>query len=569
MNEKLKAFADKFKEQWAKWSIVQKGIGVGILAAVIVAVVLMARVSSSPTTVQLFDRPITDETQLDSIVDRINQEGYKTWVTEDGLISVEDEKTARKVRTILYSESLVDRSVDPYSIFDVTNWTTTDYERNINKLRAETRNLQKQIESIKDIAHAQVTITPPKDALFAADKESAKVACVLTFRPGSGFGNDRKKIKGVQELIMHSVGGINESQITIQDDDGNILNDFEGMAESDRVDIFAKEQKLRVKEEARLRADVLKSLQKIFTEDRVRDLNVSIEWDMSPQTDDSVTYTPIMITEQDPTKPYDTTEKRDYLPISSQTVTREWTGTGYNPEGPAGVEGQNPPVYSDMSNVIGKQTETSVNQNNVMNTTQSHREFRPQVARRTVSVNIDGYWMKQYDKNRNFVIDENTGGIKRNYVPVTEEELLRATSLVQDAIGYNRNRGDSVTVTSIGIFRQNEFEEEDEAYFKAQQTRRTIIFVLIGIVAICIAFIVFRFISKELERKRRQREEELLRQQQAAREKALWEAKDQDMEVTMSVEERKRAELQENAIAMAKEHPEDVAMLVRTWLMEE
>ena len=41
------------------------------------------------------------------------------------------------------------------------------------------------------------------------------------------------------------------------------------------------------------------------------------------------------------------------------------------------------------------------------------------------------------------------------------------------------------------------------------------------------------------------------------------------MEVTMSVEERKRAELQENAVAMAKEHPEDVAMLIRTWLMEE
>jgi len=37
----------------------------------------------------------------------------------------------------------------------------------------------------------------------------------------------------------------------------------------------------------------------------------------------------------------------------------------------------------------------------------------------------------------------------------------------------------------------------------------------------------------------------------------------------MSVEERKRLELQENAVNMAKEHPEDVALLIRTWLMEE
>ena len=87
---------------------------------------------------------------------------------------------------------------------------------------------------------------------------------------------------------------------------------------------------------------------------------------------------------------------------------------------------------------------------------------------------------------------------------------------------------------------------------------------------VLVTFIIFRFVSREMERRRRLREEEILRRQQAEREKALWEAKQDGMQdVTMSVEERKRAELQENAIAMAKEHPEDVAMLIRTWLMEE
>ena len=86
---------------------------------------------------------------------------------------------------------------------------------------------------------------------------------------------------------------------------------------------------------------------------------------------------------------------------------------------------------------------------------------------------------------------------------------------------------------------------------------------------VLIGFILFRIISKEIERRRRAREEELLRQQQLAREQALWEAKDEAQTVTMSVEESRRAELQENAINMAKEHPEDVAMLIRTWLMEE
>lgn len=106
-------------------------------------------------------------------------------------------------------------------------------------------------------------------------------------------------------------------------------------------------------------------------------------------------------------------------------------------------------------------------------------------------------------------------------------------------------------------------------FIKAQQRRTTLLLLLIGIVVLLVAFILFRIISREIERRRRLRAEELLRKQQAEREQALWDAKESGMEVTMSVEERRRAELQENAIAMAKEHPEDVAMLIRTWLMEE
>ena len=49
---------------------------------------------------------------------------------------------------------------------------------------------------------------------------------------------------------------------------------------------------------------------------------------------------------------------------SQQAVTDDWQGDGYNPENPAGVEGQNPPVYSDMSNVIGGKSETGDFQNN-------------------------------------------------------------------------------------------------------------------------------------------------------------------------------------------------------------
>ena len=136
-------------------------------------------------------------------------------------------------------------------------------------------------------------------------------------------------------------------------------------------------------------------------------------------------------------------------------------------------------------------------------------------------------------------------------------------------MGFDKSKNYRVTVTNIQFDRTAQFAAEDTAYFKALQTRRTILLVLAAIAVVLVGYIIFRFVSREIERRKRMRDEELLRKQQAAREQALWDAKEDGMEVTMSVEESRRAELQENAIAMAKEHPEDVAMLIRTWLMEE
>ena len=593
MNEWLKNTIANLKELWAKWKPVQKAILIGIVVAIIIAVVAMFKVSSAPTGVPLFRTVIRDEDARDAITLRLDEAGVNYSVNQDGLIIVDNKDVAEKMKSTLLLEGLVPKNVDAYDIFDTTSWSETDFERNVKLQRAQERQLRQHILSIDDIADANVIVTAPKKELFSTDQKPVTCSVSVTFRPNSDMMNNRKQLKGLQDLILRSVVGLTAENLTLQDNHGNVLNDFEGLAESERIDNLKKEAKQISAEEAELRKKVLEFLQKNFNgAERVRDLNIKIEKDMSKVTRDQTIYTPVMITEQDPDKPYDTTEKRDYLPISSQTVTKEWTGTGYNPEGPAGVEGQNPPVYSDMSNVIGKSTETGVTQNNVVNTEIRHTDQNSTLLRITASANIDGKWETQTDKNRNPIVvtDQNIeqlreycrseniipdnyrisiGKFFRVYYPVSSTVVEQVTSLVQDAIGYNKKRGDSVTITSFGIPRDNEWEAEEIAYFKAQQTRRTVLLLLAGTAVVLLAFIIFRFISRELERRKRLREEELLRRQQAEREKALWDAKQDGMEVTMSVEERKRAELQENAIAMAKEHPEDVAMLIRTWLMEE
>jgi flagellar M-ring protein FliF len=571
MNEWLKKMIDKTKEFWKNSSIVKKVILIGIIVAIIGAIVVATNVSSKPTTVKLFNAAVTDETLRSQILDRISQENIEAFVSDDGYISVLDDKTARKMRSILVTEGLTPSNVDIFEGFYNRSWSTTDKEQNIRLKNLITQNLKMHLESLSDISSANVTLVLPENELFASDQKPVSASVILNIKSSSNLANERKRLLGIQKLILSAVEGLTAENLTISDMDGNVLNDFEGMADMDRVSVIERQQKLRRKLEAQLKADVLIALQKTKTEDRIRDLNVTIDMDMSEKSNESTIYTPIEMKADNKDTPYDESAYVEGLPISQQTVTKEWQGTGYNPEGPAGVEGQNPPVYSDMSNVIGKSTETGVTQNNAVNTTHSKETVAPRPGRVTVSVNIDGEWKKLRDpKTHTYMIDEKTGSIAREYIPVSSEELLALTNYVKNAVGYKKDRGDEVTVTNIKIDRSAQFAEEDEEYFKKQQTRRTILLVLISIAVVLVGFILFRIISKEIERRKRLREEELLRQQQAAREQALWNATDESgVQVTMSVEESRRAELQENAINMAKEHPEDVAMLIRTWLMEE
>lgn len=591
MNESIQKVIDKLKKAWTAWKPVQKAIAAGIVLAVIVVLVILFKGSSKPVTVPIFSSPVTEQEAREAIAFFLDEQNIKYTLSESGIFSVENEQTARRARTLAIDAGVVPRTVDVFDkMLDLSSWSTTDFERKAGDLQRVTNQLKNHIETIDDIESANVVVNPGKKGLYESQNEPASVSITLRFKGRSDMAGDKNRMKGLQSLILNAVSGLTEDHIIITDSQGRKLNDFDGMADFDQLSLIEKTERMKIELAAKKQAQALNLLIRNFSADRVW-AEAYVEMNTSSKTSEKTVYSPIEITPQDPSKPYDTRVTRDYFPISSQTVTKEFTGTGYNPEGPAGVEGQNPPVYSDMSNVIGKSTETGVTQNNVINTEHTVEEVAPKIDRISLGATVDGIWRTITDGNGKpvFITERNiealrqqypdwedstkyrfeTGHILRVYRPVTTEQLENMVDVIGAALGATDSNNYVVTVSHVQRDRTEIFDAEDSKIIASQNARRTIMFILVGIVVILIAFIVFRMITRELERRRRLKEEEILRRQQAERDKALWDAKQNGMEVTMSVEERKRAELQENAIAMAKEHPEDVAMLIRTWMMEE
>ena len=349
MNEGLKKLVSQIKDLWSKWSIIQKVILIGIVVAVIVALVLVVNLSSKTTEVALFSVPVTDETLRDNIVYRLAEENVDVTVSSTGILSVKDDATARKMRAILVREDLVPGNVDPWHLFDTERWTSTDFERNVNLQRSITNQIKQHIEALDEVDVANVVLSMPEKTLFQEDQNPVTASVIIYPKPGSDITENKKKIQGIQKILLKAIPGLKEENVTIADASGVILNDFEGMKDIERIDVIAKEQKLIQTLETQYRAKILTALQYIFTDDRVKDLNIKIDMDMSQKVVEATEYSPIILKEDDPKTPYDDSKYVESITLSSEIVEKKWTGTGYNPEGPAGIEGQNPPVYSDMS----------------------------------------------------------------------------------------------------------------------------------------------------------------------------------------------------------------------------
>ncbi|MDR2135040.1 MAG: flagellar M-ring protein FliF [Treponema sp.] len=564
----LKKLAAQIQGLWKKFTLTQRIILGAIVLAVIGGIVALLSISSVPTMVAVIDVPIQDEAVRDQIITRINEEGIRTQVTAAGVIQVADEQTARRLRSLLVREDLIPAGTDPWAIFDQERWTITDFERNVNFRRAQTGMVTDLIKSLDEVDDADVTVVFPERTLFRSEQNPTTASVIITPRPGSDITTNRKKIEGIQKLLRFAIEGLTDGNIVITDQAGNVLNDFENMAAADRLVLIERENKIIQTLEAKYRAQVLAALQVTFGTDRVRDLNIKIDMDMSKKTIARENYSPIVTKERTPGLPYDDSEQVNSFTISESTSDTTWTGTGFNPEGPAGVEGQTPPAFKDMSNLYGSMKQETKVHNEVVNSEKSQEERSPQIDRVTVSVNIDGQWKWKYDDSKAPVVALD-GSIERDYIPVPPEQLRSAQLLVQNAVGYNAARGDSVTVQNIPFDRTSQFKEEDAAYFRQKQFQTTLVIFLIGVAVLLLSFIIFRAISREMERRRRLAEDERARREQAIRESAIAQAEEEGVDVSISVEERARLDLQENVANMAKEHPEDVAQLIRTWLLEE
>jgi len=292
----------------------------------------------------LLTSPVSDEAAIAKITNRLDEENIKNSVS-GGIIYVENEDTAVKMRSILVREDLIPDDTDPWSLFDMERWTITDYERDVNLLRSLTSNLEMHIEALDEVDSAQVTLVLPEEALFSSDQKPTTASIIITPKPGSDISENRRKIEGIVRLVKFAVEGLEEENIVIADVYGKQLNNFMDFQDFDRLELTKRMLREKQLLEAQYMGQILQQLQGIFTEKRVRIINMEIDLEFVKKSVETEEHFPIEMVPEDPSTPYPDRQVKDSFIISEASTNENFQGTGFNPEGPAGQEGQTPPQY--------------------------------------------------------------------------------------------------------------------------------------------------------------------------------------------------------------------------------
>lgn len=573
MNDKLKAALDKAKNQWNKWSKAQKGIFGGVIALIVVAVIVLGTVSTRDGRVSLFNAPINDTQAFERIVTRLEEENVPFTTTADGRIYVDNSRVARRLKAVVVQEGLLPSNMDVWSFLNVNQFTVTDFEQKEKVRLAIAKDLEALLKSLDDVDNASVKIAMPETELFAEDNKPVTASVVITPSFSSDLVTNRAKIEGIERLVTRAIPRIDRENITITDNSGIELNS-KNFQVVDRLHLTEAQLKIKQKAEKLL----YEKVKRVLTNNGVGSapippsrISISpVEIDMQ-FNEESYIYDeilPIILKADNPDTPYDDQQIIEKVLVESVVNTEEYNGTGFNPEGPAGVEGQVPPAYKDLQGLVaryGKDQSESRYETSKKQTTVNKTPW--QINGISVSVLIDGITVKERDASGNYIESEN-GGIQRSYVPVDEETLRSLRSAVEGAIRYDQNRGDIVEVRNVQFDRTAEFEQEDNAYRTSKKIRQAVAITLLLLVVLLSLIFLVRLFVHWRERRRKLREEERAKQIAIERE-AMLNKLDNSINIPMTGEDAEKNELFREAQVMAREHPEDVAQLIRAWLVEE
>lgn len=108
-----------------------------------------------------------------------------------------------------------------WEIFEKSSLGTTNFENKVKYLRALEGELSRSLESLTGVLRASVKIAIPKETIFTEKKSDTTASAVLSLKPGVFL--TQKQIDGIKNFIASAVPDLKHENIQLIDQDGSLL----------------------------------------------------------------------------------------------------------------------------------------------------------------------------------------------------------------------------------------------------------------------------------------------------------------------------------------------------------
>lgn len=306
-----------------------------------------------------------------------------------------------------------------YEIFDKNQFGMTDFTEQVNYKRALEGELGRTISSVAEVTEARVLLVLPKQSLFEDKQEEAKASVFVRLKRGRDL--PRASIAGIVNLVAGAVQGLPTRNVSVVDSEGRVLSRLSS-GDGVRSDV---EMTAQAQIEKDMIAKVTSMLEPVVGKDKVHvNASVDLDFNSSEQTEETYNPTPPPV-------------------IASQQKSEERVGSA-TPVG--GVPGTR--SGSGAALVSSAATPERSRQHEVTNYEVSklwRHTIQPKGAIQRISMAVLLDYKTVYAKGAD-------GKSTASFAPWTKEELDSYRKLVQGTVGYNENRGDSLTLENMPFF---------------------------------------------------------------------------------------------------------------------
>ena len=312
--------------------------------------------------------------------------------------------------------------------------------------------LARTISSLNNIKGARVHLAIPKSSVFVRDERKPSASVLVELYAGRSL--EPSQVLAIINLVATSVPELSKSQVTVVDQKGNLLSDQEQNSE---LTMAGKQFDYSRRMEGMLTQRVHNILQPVLGNDRYK-AEVSADVDFSAVESTSEQFNP------------------DQPALRSEQSTSEQRTASNGPQGVPGALSNQPPSPATAPQQTGQagaggagmiqpgQPLLDANGQQIMDPATGQPMLAPYPAdKRSQSTrnfeldrSISHTKQQQGKVNRlsvAVVIDDqvnvNPANGEVTRAPWSTDQLARFTRLVQDAVGFDASRGDSVSVINV------------------------------------------------------------------------------------------------------------------------